>query len=33
MLYIDLIILILIVSGISIWLDRRYGRKKTEKVF
>ncbi len=31
MIYVDLIILIVIVSGISIWLDRRYGRNKTEK--
>ena len=31
MMYIDLIVLIVIVSLISIWLDRRFIRKRKEK--
>ena len=31
MLYIDLIVLIVIVSLVSIWLDRRFIRKRKEK--
>ncbi len=31
MIYIDLIVLILIVSLVSVWLDRRFVRKRKEK--